>query len=63
MKTVLKNAFKTNVDPLFFALSCAILVFVSLTAKSLANDVLVSVGGAADNMMMTKEGLVVAKAE
>lgn len=56
MKTKLQTALKSNVDPFFFALSCAMLLCVSFTAKLLADDVLVEVSGATDNMMMTADG-------
>lgn len=59
MKTKLKTALKSNVDPFFFALSCVILLSVSFTAKCLADDVLGAVSDATDNMMMTAEGQLV----
>jgi hypothetical protein len=63
MKAKLQRALKSNVDPFFFALSCAMLICVSFTAKVLADDVLVEVSGVTDNMMMTADGQLVAMAE
>jgi hypothetical protein len=56
MKAKLRTALKSNVDPFFFALACVILISVSMTAKVLADDVLLAVDGATDNMLMTTEG-------
>lgn len=63
MKTKLKTALKSPVDPFFFVLACVILLSVSMTAKVLADDVFVAVGGAADNLIMTAEGQVVWQTE
>ena len=56
MKAKLQNALKTDVNPFFFALSCAILIFISFTARALAEDVQNSVSGPTENLMMTTEG-------
>jgi hypothetical protein len=58
MKTTLQNALKSNVNPVLFALSCAMLIYISFTAKALANDVAGATSGPAENMMMTTEGQV-----
>jgi hypothetical protein len=63
MKTKLRTALKSNVDPFFFALSCVMLLCVSFTAKCLADSVLVEVSGATDGMIMTAEGQLVVMAE
>jgi hypothetical protein len=63
MKAKLQNVLRTDVNPFFFALSCAMLICVSFTAKILADDVQNSVSGSAENMMMTAEGQVVSQAE
>ena len=56
MKAKLKIALKSNVDPFFFALACVILISISVTAKVLADDVFLAVGGATENMMITVDG-------
>jgi hypothetical protein len=56
MKAKFRTALKSNVDPFFFALACVVLFSVSMTAKMLADDVFVAVGGAADNLMITTDG-------
>jgi len=63
MKAKLQTALKSNVDPFFFALSCALLICISFTAKVLADDVLGEVAAVTDNMMMTADGQFVAMAE
>jgi hypothetical protein len=63
MKAKLKTALKSPVDPFFFVFVCVTLLSVSMTAKVLADDVFVAVGGAADNLMMTAEGQLVWQAE
>jgi hypothetical protein len=63
MKAKLQTALKSNVDPLFFALSCALLICTSFTAKVLADDVLGEVTAVTDNMMMTADGQFVTMAE
>jgi hypothetical protein len=50
---------KSNVDPFFFALSCAMLLCISFTAKGLADDVRKAVSGQTEEMMMTVEGQVI----
>jgi hypothetical protein len=59
MKTKLQSALKSNVDPFFFALSCAMLICISFTAKVLADDVLGAMSGAAEISMMTPAGELV----
>lgn len=56
MKAKLQNALKSNVDPFFFALSCAMLICISFTAKALADDVSGEIAGATENMVMTPAG-------
>jgi hypothetical protein len=56
MKAKLQTALKSNIDPFFFALSCAMLICISFTAKVLADEVSGAVGGAAQNMIMTADG-------
>jgi hypothetical protein len=63
MKAKLQTALRANVDPFFFALVCAILVSISMTAKVLADDVFVAVGGATDDLMITADGQLVWQAE
>ena len=63
MKTKLQNALRTTVDPFFFALSCAMLISISFTAKGLADDVRKAVGGPTEEMMMTAEGQILWNAE
>jgi hypothetical protein len=63
MKAKLKSALISNVDPFFFALCCVMLLCVSFTAKTLADDMLVGVSAATDNMMMTAEGQLLAMAQ
>jgi hypothetical protein len=64
MKAKLKTALKSNVDPLFFALTCAVLFSVSMAVTALAEDVL----SAADDtpgtvLMMTKDGQIVLRVD
>jgi hypothetical protein len=59
MKSKFQMALESNVDPFFFVLACVILVSVSMTAKVLADDVLVAVTGATDNFLMTTDGQIV----
>jgi hypothetical protein len=63
MKAKLQNALKTDVNPFFFALSCATLICISFTARAWAEDLQNSVGGATDNLMMTAAGELVWHAE
>ena len=64
MKAKIKTALKSNVDPLLFALACAVLLSVSMTAKALAEDVLSAFDGPPSTvMMMTTDGQVVWHAE
>ena len=63
MKTKLQNILRNNVSPFFFALSCALLVCVSFTAKALADDVRNAVSVPTEDMMMTAEGQVLSIAE
>jgi hypothetical protein len=59
MKVKLKTALKSNVDPLFFALAGAALFSVSITATTLAENLLSAAGGPPDIvMMMTTDGQV-----
>jgi hypothetical protein len=60
MKAKLKTALKSNVDPLFCALACAVLFSVSMTATALAQDVLAAVDDPPGTVMtMTKDGQLV----
>jgi hypothetical protein len=59
VKTKLKTALKSKVDPFFFALSCAMLIFVSFTAKVLTDDVLGAMNGPAEATFMTAAGVLV----
>ena len=60
MKAKLEIALKANVDPLWFALTCAALFSVSMTATALAQDVLSAIDNpAGTEMMMTTEGQIV----
>lgn len=63
MKTKLQNALKTDVNPFFFALSCALLICISFTARALAEDVQNTVSVPMEKMMMTPEGQLVWNAE
>ena len=63
MKTKLQNVLRINVNPFFFALSCAVLVCISFTAKALADDVRNAVSVPTEDMMMTVEGQVLSIAE
>jgi hypothetical protein len=56
MKAKLQTALKSNVDPFFFALSCAMLICISFTAKVLADDVSGAMAGATENMLMSPAG-------
>ena len=58
MKAKLKSALKSTVDPFFFALSCALLIYLSFTAKALADNALTDMGSATYSMMMTADGQV-----
>jgi hypothetical protein len=59
MKAKLQNVLRNDVNPFFFALSCALLVCISFTAKVLADDVQNTVSVPTENMMMTAEGQLV----
>jgi len=59
MKTKLQTVLRSNVDPFFFALSCALLLCISFTAKALADDIGGAMSGPPDMMMMTPDGDVV----
>jgi hypothetical protein len=60
MKAKLKTVLKSNVNPLFFALACAALFSVSLSARALTEDFLAAVGERPDTvMLMTKDGELV----
>jgi len=60
MKAKLKTALNSNVDPFFFALACAALLSVSVSAKALADDVLSAVDDLPDDaMMITKDGQLI----
>jgi hypothetical protein len=63
MKAKLQNVLRNDVSPFFFALSCALLVCISFTAKALADDVQNAMSGPTENMMMTAEGQIQWKAE
>jgi len=63
MKAKLQNVLRNDVNPFFFALSCALLVCISFTAKALADDVRNAVSVPTENMMMTTEGQVLSIAE
>ena len=64
MKAKLKTALKSNVDPLFFALACAALFSVSMSARALTEDVLSAVNDSPGTvMMMTKDGQLVWRVE
>jgi hypothetical protein len=63
MKAKLQNVLKNDVNPFFFALSCALLVCISFTAKALADDVRNAVSVSTENMMMTAEGQILSQVE
>jgi hypothetical protein len=63
MKMKLQSVLRNDVSPFFFALSCALLVCISFTAKVLADDVRNAVSGPTEDMMMTAEGQLVWNAE
>jgi hypothetical protein len=64
MKAKLKTALKSNVDPLFFALACAALFSVSMSARALTDDVFSAVTDSPGTvMMMTKNGELVWRVE
>jgi hypothetical protein len=63
MKTKLQNVLRNDVSPFFFALSCALLVCISFTAKVLADDLQNAVSGPMENMMMTAEGQILSAVE
>jgi hypothetical protein len=63
MKAKLQNVLKITVNPFFFALSCAMLICISFTAKALADDVQNMVRVPMENMMMTADGQLVWRAE
>ena len=63
MKAKLQTTLKSNVDPFFFALSCAMLLSISFTAKVLADDVLGAMSGAGDSAMLTADGQLMWSAE
>lgn len=56
MKTKLRMALRSNVDPFFFAFACIMLICVSLTAKALADDVLTLVNDSTDDPLLTADG-------
>jgi hypothetical protein len=64
MKAKLKTVLNSNVDPFFFVLACVVLFSVSMTAKSLADDVFSAVGNPAGTAMgITADGQVMWYAE
>jgi hypothetical protein len=63
MKAKLQNVLRNNVSPFFFALSCALLVCISFTAKALADDMQNAVNVPTENMMMTAEGQILSQVE
>ena len=63
MKTKLQNFLGIHVNPFFFALSCALLLCISFTAKALADDVRNAVSGPTEDMMMTADGQILSIAE
>jgi hypothetical protein len=63
MKAKLQNVLRNDVSPFFFALSCAMLICISFTAKALADDVQNALSVPMENMMMTAEGQIVWNAE
>jgi hypothetical protein len=63
MKAKLQNVLRNDVSPFFFALSCALLICISFTAKALADDVQNAMSGPMENMMMNAEGQLVWNAE
>jgi hypothetical protein len=63
MKAKLENILRNDVSPFFFALSCALLICISFTARALAEDVQKAVSGPSDNMMITADGQVLWTAE
>jgi hypothetical protein len=63
MKTKLQNVLRITVNPFFFALSCAMLICISLAAKALTDDVQSALNVPAENMMMTADGQIVSNAE
>ena len=64
MKAKLKMALKSNVDPVYFALTYAVLFSVSMTATVLAQDILSAIDDLpGTEMMMTTEGQLVWHAE
>ena len=63
MKTKLQTVLRTDVNPFFFALSCALLICISFTAKALADDMQNTVSVPMEHMMMTAQGQLVWNAE
>ena len=63
MKAKLQNALKTDVNPFFFALSCAILICISFTARAWAEDLQNTVSVPMEKMMMTAQGQLVWNAQ
>jgi hypothetical protein len=63
MKAKLQNALKTDVNPFFFALSCALLICISFSARALADDLQNTVSVPMEKMMMTADGQILLKAE
>ncbi len=59
MTAKLQSVLRSDVKPLFFALSCAMLVCISFTAKALADDVQNALSVPMENMMMTADGQLV----
>jgi hypothetical protein len=63
MKAKLQSILKTDVNPLFFALSCAILICISFTARAWAEDLQNTVSVPMEKMMMTAQGQILLKVE
>jgi hypothetical protein len=63
MKAKLHNILRNDVSPFFFALSCALLICISFTARALADDVQNAVSVPTESMMMTADGQVLSKAD
>ncbi len=59
MKSKFQMALKSNVDPFFFVLACVSLLSVLMTAKVLADDVLIAVSGPTENLHMTPDGQLI----
>ena len=64
MKAKLKTALKSNIDPLYLVLACAVLFSVSMAVTALAEDVLSAVDDTPGTVMtMTKDGQIVWRLE